>query len=172
MRDDEFIDVTSLGAADMLEAVRDGRIRAEELVNALLARIRADEDRVARGHSSTSSALEQARNVDRVRREGHPMGPLHGLPVGVKDIIDTADMPTENGTVLHAGRRPMDDATVVERLRSAGAIILGKTVTTELATYAPVSMSHFTVRAANARCESRISLNSGLPAAYFAATVS
>ncbi|MBX3589356.1 MAG: amidase [Burkholderiaceae bacterium] len=138
MRDDEFIDVTSLGAADMLEAVRDGRIRAEELVNALLARIRADEDRVrAWAFLDEQRALEQARNVDRVRREGHPMGPLHGLPVGVKDIIDTADMPTENGTVLHAGRRPMDDATVVERLRSAGAIILGKTVTTELATYAP-----------------------------------
>ena len=138
MRADEFVDVTSLGAASVLEAVRDGRISAEELVAALLARIRADEDRVrAWAFVDEQRALDQARNVDRVRREGHPMGPLHGLPVGVKDIIDTADMPTENGTVLHAGRRPMDDAAVVERLRSAGAIILGKTVTTELATYAP-----------------------------------
>ena len=103
-----------------------------------LARIRADEDRVqAWAFVDETRALEQARNVDRVRREGHAIGPLHGLPVGVKDIIDTADMPTEDGTVLHAGRRPADDAVVVERLRSAGAIILGKTVTTELATYAP-----------------------------------
>jgi Asp-tRNA(Asn)/Glu-tRNA(Gln) amidotransferase A subunit family amidase len=59
------------------------------------------------------------------------------LPVGVKDIIDTRDMPTEDGTVLHAGRQPTSDAAVVERLRQAGAIILGKTVTTELATYSP-----------------------------------
>jgi Asp-tRNA(Asn)/Glu-tRNA(Gln) amidotransferase A subunit family amidase len=57
--------------------------------------------------------------------------------VGIKDIIDTADMPTENGTVLHAGRRPAKDAVVVARLRAAGAIIMGKTVTTELATYSP-----------------------------------
>jgi Asp-tRNA(Asn)/Glu-tRNA(Gln) amidotransferase A subunit family amidase len=62
---------------------------------------------------------------------------LHGLPVGVKDIFDTADMPTENGTVLHAGRRPAEDATAVARLRQAGAVIMGKTVTTELAVYAP-----------------------------------
>ena len=58
------------------------------------------------------------------------------MPVGVKDIIDTADMPTENGTVLHAGRRPARDAAVVALLRAAGAVILGKTVTTECATYA------------------------------------
>src|SRR5690606_5858493 len=66
-----------------------------------------------------------------------PIGPLHGVPVGIKDIIDTADFPTENGTVLHAGRRPRRDATVVSRLRAAGAVILGKTVTTELAVYSP-----------------------------------
>ena len=63
--------------------------------------------------------------------------PLFGLPVGIKDIIDTADMPTENGTVLHAGRQPGSDAVLVQRLRAAGAVIMGKTVTTELATYAP-----------------------------------
>jgi Asp-tRNA(Asn)/Glu-tRNA(Gln) amidotransferase A subunit family amidase len=111
---------------------------AEDLVRGCLARIAADEDRVrAWAFLDEQRALEQARNVDRVRREGHALGPLHGLPVGVKDIIDTADMPTEDGTVLHAGRRPDHDAAVVERLRSAGAVILGKTVTTELATYSP-----------------------------------
>ena len=66
-----------------------------------------------------------------------PLGPLHGVPVGVKDIIDTADMPTENGSVLHAGRQPARDATVVAMLRAAGAVIMGKTVTTEFAAYAP-----------------------------------
>jgi Asp-tRNA(Asn)/Glu-tRNA(Gln) amidotransferase A subunit family amidase len=138
MSANDLVDITSLTAAQALAAIREGRTTAEELVSGCLARIRADEPRVqAWAFVDETRALEQARNVDRVRREGHAMGPLHGLPVGVKDIIDTADMPTEDGTVLHAGRRPHYDATVVDRLRSAGAIILGKTVTTELATYAP-----------------------------------
>ena len=82
-------------------------------------------------------ALNQARAADQALREGRALGRLHGIPVGVKDIFDTKDMPTEDGTVLHAGRRPMEDATAVARLREAGAIILGKTVTTELAVFAP-----------------------------------
>jgi Asp-tRNA(Asn)/Glu-tRNA(Gln) amidotransferase A subunit family amidase len=138
MKADDLVDITSLTAAQALAALREGRTSAEELVTGCLARIRADEPRVqAWAFIDETRALEQARNIDRIRREGHAMGPLHGLPVGVKDIIDTADMPTEDGTVLHAGRRPEYDAVVVERLRSAGAVILGKTVTTELATYAP-----------------------------------
>ena len=138
MKADDLVDVTSLTAAGALAALRDGRTSAEAMVSGCLARIHADEARVqAWAFLDEGRALEQARNVDRVRREGHAIGPLHGLPVGVKDIIDTADMPTEDGTVLHAGRRPEHDAAVVERLRSAGAIILGKTVATELATYAP-----------------------------------
>ena len=138
MTNDGFVDITSLTAAEALAAMREGRFSAEDLVKGCLARIKADEDRVrAWTFLDEQRALDQARNVDRVRREGHPMGPLHGLPVGIKDIIDTADMPTEDGTVLNAGRRPDWDATVVERLRSAGAVIMGKTVTTELATYSP-----------------------------------
>jgi len=138
MKADELVDVTSLTAAEALAALREGRTSAEELVGGCLARIRADEARVkAWAFIDEGRALDQARNVDRVRREGHALGPLHGLPVGVKDIIATADMPTEDGTVLHAGRRPEDDAAVVERLRSAGAIIVGKTVATEFATNAP-----------------------------------
>jgi Asp-tRNA(Asn)/Glu-tRNA(Gln) amidotransferase A subunit family amidase len=62
---------------------------------------------------------------------------LHGVPVGLKDIIDTADMPTENGTVLHQGRAPREDAAVVSMLRAAGAVMLGKTVTTECAYFSP-----------------------------------
>jgi Asp-tRNA(Asn)/Glu-tRNA(Gln) amidotransferase A subunit family amidase len=138
MKDEGFVDVTLLTAAEALALLADGRMSAEELVRGCLARIRADEPRVqAWAFVDEERALAQARNADRVRREGHAMGPLHGLPVGVKDIVDTADMPTENGTALHAGRRPFHDAAIVARLRSAGAVILGKTVTTELATYAP-----------------------------------
>jgi Asp-tRNA(Asn)/Glu-tRNA(Gln) amidotransferase A subunit family amidase len=64
-------------------------------------------------------------------------GPLAGLPVGVKDVIDTADMPTECGSAVHRGRRPAEDAACVALLRRAGAIVVGKTVTTELASFAP-----------------------------------
>ncbi len=75
--------------------------------------------------------------ADEAHAAGEADGPLFGLPVGVKDIIDTADLPTEDGTVLHAGRTPREDAAVVRRLRAAGGLVMGKTVTTELATYAP-----------------------------------
>jgi Asp-tRNA(Asn)/Glu-tRNA(Gln) amidotransferase A subunit family amidase len=77
--------------------------------------------------------MEQARALDRHRESGRAIGPLHGLPVGIKDIIDTARIPTENGCALDRGRVPLRDAFVVERLKTAGAIVMGKTVTTELA---------------------------------------
>ena len=82
-------------------------------------------------------AMAQARAADDWRLSGRPLGALHGVPVGLKDIIDTADMPTENGSVLHAGRMPSRDAAVTERVRAAGAIVMGKTVTTEFATRTP-----------------------------------
>ncbi len=132
------MDLSLLGAAAAAGALAEGRISSEELVAACLARIKADEERVqAWAFIDPEHALRQARAADSRRREGKALGPLHGLPVGVKDIIDTADMPTENGTVLHAGRAPSADATLVSMLRAAGAIIMGKTVTTELATYSP-----------------------------------
>jgi Asp-tRNA(Asn)/Glu-tRNA(Gln) amidotransferase A subunit family amidase len=127
-----------LGAVAAARQIREGKISAEELTRACLARIEAREPEVqAWAFLDPEHALRQARAADEWRKRGRPLGPLHGLPVGVKDIIDTADMPTENGTVLHAGRRPRQDATLVSLLRAAGAVILGKTVTTELAVYAP-----------------------------------
>jgi Asp-tRNA(Asn)/Glu-tRNA(Gln) amidotransferase A subunit family amidase len=88
-------------------------------------------------HLDPEFAVEQAREADQRRMRGLPCGPLHGVAVGIKDIIDVRGLPTEDGTVLHAGRLPRRDATVVSRLRAAGAVILGKTVTTEMASYAP-----------------------------------
>lgn len=132
------MDLFRLSAADAAEAIRDGKITSEELVGACLDRIKALEDTVgAWAHLDPDYALQQARDADQWRKEGKPLGPLHGIPVGVKDIFDTRDMPTEDGTVLHAGRQPDEDATAVALLRGAGAIIMGKTVTTELAVYAP-----------------------------------
>jgi Asp-tRNA(Asn)/Glu-tRNA(Gln) amidotransferase A subunit family amidase len=127
-----------LSACDAARAIRDGAISSEQLVESCLARIREAEPQVeAWQYLDPAHALAQARARDADRREGRPTGPLHGLPVGIKDIMDTADMPTEDGTVLHAGRTPARDATVVAMLRAAGAVILGKTVTTECATYFP-----------------------------------
>lgn len=126
------------GAAAIVQGIRSGAFSAEAVTRACLGRI-AETDAMVQAWAflDPELALAQARTLDRRRAAGEPCGPLHGVPVGIKDIIDTADLPTENGTVLHAGRRPAEDAAVVARLRAAGAIVMGKTVTTELATYSP-----------------------------------
>lgn len=126
------------GAIELRDRLRDGSLSAEAAVRGCLERIAAVDGGVqAWAFLDPGLAMAQARALDRRFAAGEPPGPLHGIPVAIKDIIDTADMPTENGTVLHAGRRPASDAAVVARLRAAGAVIMGKTVTTELATYAP-----------------------------------
>jgi Asp-tRNA(Asn)/Glu-tRNA(Gln) amidotransferase A subunit family amidase len=127
-----------LSASEAARAIGEGAISAEQLTEASLARLREVDDQVqAWAFLDDEYALKQARARDAERREGRPLGPLHGIPIGIKDIFDTEDMPTEDGTPLHAGRTPRDDATAVAMLRAAGAVILGKTVTTELATYSP-----------------------------------
>jgi Asp-tRNA(Asn)/Glu-tRNA(Gln) amidotransferase A subunit family amidase len=128
----------TLSACDGSQGIRDGLIGAEQLTEACLARIREMDGQVqAWAFLDEAHARAQARARADERREGQPTGPLHGVPIGIKDVFDTADMPTEDGTPLHAGRTPREDAAVVAMLRAAGAVILGKTVTTELATYAP-----------------------------------
>jgi Asp-tRNA(Asn)/Glu-tRNA(Gln) amidotransferase A subunit family amidase len=125
-------------ATDAARAIHDGAISSEQLVEACLARVREAEPQVqAWQFLDPEHVRAQARARDADRREGRPCGPLHGVPVGIKDIIDTVDMPTEDGTVLHAGRTPARDATVVAWLRAAGAVIMGKTVTTECAYFSP-----------------------------------
>jgi Asp-tRNA(Asn)/Glu-tRNA(Gln) amidotransferase A subunit family amidase len=127
-----------LSARDAREAIGRGLLSSEELIEACFARIDELEDEIgAWTQLDKALAMEQARAADDIRFRGKPMGALHGLPVGIKDIIDTADYPTERGTVLHQGRRPERDATLVSLLKEAGAVILGKTVSTELAVYAP-----------------------------------
>ncbi|HEY7655198.1 MAG TPA: amidase, partial [Methylomirabilota bacterium] len=127
-----------LGAAEAGERMRAGRLSSVELVEACLGRIRETEPQVeAWIYLDPEYALAQAKAADEWRLSGRPIGGLQGIPVGLKDIIDTGDMPTENGSVLHAGRTPSRDAAVVERLRAAGAVIMGKTVTTEFATRTP-----------------------------------
>ncbi len=131
-------DLHLLSAVAAAAAIREGALTSEALVAACLARIEAvDADVEAWAFLNPELALAQARAADERRRAGQAVGPLHGVPVGIKDIIDTFDMPTECGTVLLAGRQPREDADVVARLRAAGAVILGKTVTTELAVFHP-----------------------------------
>src|SRR3954452_1355879 len=128
-------ELTRLGAAEAARRIAARERTSVALVEACLERIAEREEEVrAWAHLDAGAALTEARRRDAARA---PLGPLHGVPVGVKDIVDTADLPTECGTPIHAGRRPARDAACVARLRAAGAVVLGKTVTTELAYYQP-----------------------------------
>jgi Asp-tRNA(Asn)/Glu-tRNA(Gln) amidotransferase A subunit family amidase len=128
----------TITAAQAAQRIAAGDLSSEALVGACLDRIAELEPQVqAWAFLDRQHALEQARAADEVRKAGKGVGPLHGIPVGIKDIIDTADMPTENGCPFFKGRAPTEDAACVAALRRAGAVILGKTVTTELATMTP-----------------------------------
>ena len=127
-----------LSAAEAIGKLRNGEIASEELVQACLDRIdEVDGEIEAWAHLNPEYALDQARTLDARRQAGGPVGPLHGIPVGIKDIFNTDCLPTENGTVLNSGRQPMENCRVVSLLMEAGAVIMGKTVTTELAVYGP-----------------------------------
>lgn len=131
-------ELSALGAVEAVQRIKEGSLGAREYAQALLERVRETEEQVgAWAHLDPEHVLAQADAADEAHAAGQDFGPLHGIPVGVKDIIDTRDLPTENGTVLHAGRQPRHDAVVVAHLRAAGGLLMGKTVTTELATYAP-----------------------------------
>ncbi len=130
--------LAAIGAAEAARAIRDGAITSEELVRACLDRIAARDPEIrAFAYLDADYALERAHRADRWRQEGHALPSLHGVPVAIKDVIDTADMPTEYGSPLFAGNRPKRDAAIVSALRDAGAIIVGKTVTTEFALFHP-----------------------------------
>jgi Asp-tRNA(Asn)/Glu-tRNA(Gln) amidotransferase A subunit family amidase len=115
-----------------------GEIEALDLMTACLDRIAAREPEVrAWAFLDPEKALDQARLADRRRAEGLPLGALHGLPIGVKDVFDSFDMPAEYGSETLRGRRPETDADAVAALRRAGAIIVGKTMTSEFGMYHP-----------------------------------
>lgn len=125
-------------AMALVAGMREGSLRATEVMAAHLDRIeRLEPDIQAWVHRAPEASIQAAAEADRLRQEGRPLGPLHGLPVGVKDTIDTQDLPTEWGTLIHRGRQPAEDATIVARLREAGAIVIGKTVTSEYALFVP-----------------------------------
>ncbi|MGI9426880.1 MAG: amidase [Hyphomicrobiaceae bacterium] len=130
--------LNELSASEAARAVATRQITARDLVEACLERVREREDDVqAWAYIDPDHAIAQAISADEALASGRDVGPLHGVPVGIKDIIDTADMPTENGSPMFAGRRPNHDAACIAALRAAGAVIMGKTVTTELANLNP-----------------------------------
>ena len=135
MSDESLLGLTAVDA--VAEMVR-GAFSAEDYARACLDRIAALDERIhAFIHLDPDYALAQARERDADLRAGRPIGPLHGVPVAIKDIFDTADYPTECGSVLLKGRRPTRDSAAVARLRAAGAVIIGKSVTTEFAYFHP-----------------------------------
>ena len=127
--------LTATQAADGLRA---GTMTAEALTRACLERARAGAAIKAWTWLDPEQAIAQARAVDRGGRKGR----LAGIPVGIKDIIDTADMPTEHGSPIYTGNRPFADAACVALIRAASGVILGKTVTTEFANRHPGPTVH------------------------------
>jgi len=129
-----MIEPHTLGLFAAAQAVREGRLRSVDLVQSCLDRIAAREPQIhAWAWLDPAAALGAAQALDRLPVRG----PLHGVPMAVKDIIDTVDMPTECGSAIYRGRRPGADASCVALARRAGALVLGKTVTTEFAYFAP-----------------------------------
>ncbi|MDV7142009.1 amidase [Tropicimonas sp. TH_r6] len=136
-------DLTTLPAAQAAAEIRSGVLTSEALAQACLSRIAETDGAIqAWEYLDPEAALAQAREMDEIRRAGRATGALHGVPVGLKDIIDTADAPTGFGSPIFEGNRPAADACIVERLREAGAVILGKTRTTEFAFAHPTSTTN------------------------------
>ena len=128
--------LNALGAAEAAAKIAAGEITSESLVASCLERIAGRDGAIgAWAHVDPARALARARDAD-----ASAGGLLRGIPVGIKDIFDTADMPTEYGSAIHRGHRPGRDAACVAALRAAGAVILGKTATTEFASPVPAGV--------------------------------
>ncbi len=121
-------------ARELVARLARRELRAQDVAQAFIERVHEREPRVlAWQHFDAAQVLAQARALDKAPQAGA----LHGLPIGVKDLMDTCDMPTTYGSPIYAGHRPLVDAGCVAMARSAGALVMGKTVTTEFATFQP-----------------------------------
>jgi len=130
--------LADLTAAEASRRMKSGELTALAYADAFIARVAEREaDVQAWVHLDPEHVRAAARAADERRREGRAAGPLNGIPVGIKDVINTADMPTQNGCAYYKDHQPEHDAGCIAQLRGAGAIIMGKTVTTELATHVP-----------------------------------
>jgi len=125
-----------LSATELATQLQRRELSALDVIEHCLARIQAREHDI---HAWESIDPDYARNQARDLDAGPVLGPLHGLPIGVKDIIDTVDLPTQHGSPIYTGHRPACDAACVASVRAAGGVVLGKTVTTEFATFSPAA---------------------------------
>jgi amidase len=137
---DATFSVVEATIPDMRDAMANGHTTAHEIVRQSLDRIGRFEDRLNAVITLNRRALAEADALDRERRSGHVRGPLHGIPIALKDNIQTTDMPTTGGALALASLVPPHDATLTTRLRQAGAVIIAKTVMTELANWVAVGM--------------------------------
>ena len=132
------MDVYNLSVKQLAEKIKGTQLSSVDLCKAYIDRIKKfEKDIHAWAHFDEKLLLEKAEESDNYRRSGKPLGSLHGIPVALKDIVGTLDMPTECGTVLRKGMSASQDAEIVDLLKSEGAIIMGKTATSELAYFGP-----------------------------------
>ena len=131
-------DIFSLKVEELAAKIKDAQISSVEICERYIERInKFEKDIKAWAHFDKKVLLEKASEADEYRKSGKPLGPLHGIPVAVKDIIGTVDMPTECGTVIRKGKSYSQNAEIVDLLLNAGAIVMGKTATSELAYLGP-----------------------------------
>ena len=136
--------VVESSIADMQRALQAHRVTSHDLVEQSLTRVALYEDQLNAIVSVNPRVLEEAAARDRERAAGKLRGPLHGIPIALKDNIQTKDMPTTGGALAFAGLMPPYDATVTTNLREAGAIIVAKTQMTELANWVTTGMPRTT----------------------------
>src|SRR5918993_793988 len=132
--------VVEASIADMQAALAAGRVTSRDLVAAYMSRIAQYEDTLNAVININLNAYSEADDLDRERTQGRLRGPLHGIPIALKDNVNTSFMPTTGGALAFAGYTPPYDATVARNLRSAGAIVIAKTVMTELANWVSSNM--------------------------------
>ena len=132
--------VVEASIADMQQAMAEGRVTSRQLVEQYLQRIALYEERVNATLAVNAKALAEADRLDAERKAGKVRGPLHGIPIALKDNIHTTDLPTTGGAMAFEGYIPPYDATLTAHLREAGAVILAKTVLTELANFTAAGM--------------------------------
>ncbi len=138
-----MIDIFSLKVEEIASKIKDAQLTSVEVCEKYIERInKFEKDVKAWAHFDKKLLLEKAAEADEYRRSGKPTGPLHGIPVAVKDIVGTVDMPTECGTVIRKGKSYSQNAEIVDLLLAAGAIIMGKTATAELAYLGPTKTTN------------------------------
>ena len=131
-------DIFSLSLEELAKKIKDAEFTSVEVCEKYIERInKFEKDVKAWAHFDKKVLLEKATEADDHRRSGKPVGLLHGVPIAVKDIIGTVDMPTECGTVIRKGKSYSQNAEIIDLLHASGAIVMGKTATSELAYLGP-----------------------------------